>query len=73
MWFDDAPAQRVGRDRMDEIQASGAAVVAVACPFCLTMVRDGVATASAAPEVRDVAELLLEATSGHAPSSAPAG
>ena len=61
MWFDDSPDQRAGRDRIDEIVETGCQTVAVGCPFCLTMVSDGLATAGANIEVQDIAELLLSA------------
>ncbi|QDT74162.1 heterodisulfide reductase-related iron-sulfur binding cluster [Lacipirellula limnantheis] len=64
MWFDDAPSQRVGRGRVEEIVGSGAATVAVSCPFCLMMVGDGVAAEKPTMQVRDIAELLAEATLG---------
>jgi Fe-S oxidoreductase/nitrate reductase gamma subunit len=64
MWFDDAPSQRVGRGRVEEIVGSGAETVAVSCPFCLIMVGDGVAAEKPAMQVRDIAELLAEATLG---------
>jgi Fe-S oxidoreductase len=61
MWFDDPPDQRAGRDRIDEIVETGCQTVAVGCPFCLTMVSDGLATAGAKIEVQDIAELYLSA------------
>jgi Fe-S oxidoreductase/nitrate reductase gamma subunit len=64
MWFDDAPSQRVGRGRVEEIVDSGAVTVAVSCPFCMIMVGDGVAAQQPAMQVRDIAELLAEATLG---------
>ena len=64
MWFDDAPSQRVGRGRVEEIVDSGAETVAVSCPFCLIMVGDGVAAEMPTMQVRDIAELLAEATLG---------
>ena len=39
MWFDDPPAERVGQGRIREIAESGADTVAVACPFCLIMLK----------------------------------
>ncbi len=42
MWMEEAPEQRVNLNRTEEILASGADTVAVACPFCKTMVSDGV-------------------------------
>jgi Fe-S oxidoreductase len=43
MWFDDPPAQRVGQSRVQEIAAAGVNTVAVACPFCMIMLSDGLA------------------------------
>jgi Fe-S oxidoreductase/nitrate reductase gamma subunit len=60
MWFDDGPEQRVGVSRVTEALETGAETVAVSCPFCLTMMTDGVAAQDADVEVKDVAELLLE-------------
>ena len=64
MWFDDAPAQRVGRDRVQEIADSGADAVAVSCPFCLIMLGDGLAAHTPAVPVRDIAEVLADAVLG---------
>ena len=61
MWFDDESEQRTGSGRVDEVIGSTAKTLAVSCPFCLTMMGDGLAARDAAVEVRDVAELLLEA------------
>jgi Fe-S oxidoreductase len=61
MSFADEPAdQRVNRERARQALATGAGVVAVACPFCMTMMEDGVGALAGdrAVEVRDVAELL---------------
>jgi Fe-S oxidoreductase/nitrate reductase gamma subunit len=60
MWFDDSPDQRIGAGRIEEALATGAKTVAVGCPFCLTMVSDGVAAAESDVAVRDIAELLVE-------------
>ena len=62
MWFDDRPQERVGRDRVEEVESTHAKTVAVSCPFCMTMMRDGLAAKESSIEVKDVAELLLEAT-----------
>lgn len=61
MWFDDAPEERIGRSRVREAVGTGADTVAVACPFCLIMIRDGAAAVGSEIEVRDVAEILAEA------------
>jgi Fe-S oxidoreductase/nitrate reductase gamma subunit len=64
MWFDDAPANRVGQSRVREVVESGAETVAVACPFCLIMLGDGVAAMNPTLSVRDISELLADAILG---------
>ncbi len=64
MSFIEEPAgQRVNQERAREALETGANVVAVACPFCLTMMEDGVNARKGDREVsvKDVSELLLEA------------
>jgi Fe-S oxidoreductase len=60
MWMEEDPKQRVSTERAQEALATGAAVVGVACPFCLTMMSDGVAAQGAETRVMDVAEILAE-------------
>lgn len=57
--------QRINVTRVREAIATGARTLAAACPFCLRMLDDGVKAAGGEARivVRDVAELLLEATS----------
>ena len=61
MWMDDSPHTRIGVSRTREALATGADTVVTSCPFCLTMMRDGVAAEESDVEVKDVAELLVEA------------
>lgn len=59
MSFVDEPAdQRVNQERAAEAVASGAEVLATACPFCMTQMEDGV---RGRMKVRDIAEVLWEA------------
>jgi Fe-S oxidoreductase/nitrate reductase gamma subunit len=60
MWLDDSVDERIGRDRIDEITESEAETVVVACPFCRTMIGDGLAAQSARTNVVDLAEVLVE-------------
>ena len=41
MWTEESLGTRINHLRTDEIIASGAPLAASACPFCLTMLRDG--------------------------------
>jgi Fe-S oxidoreductase len=63
-FVDEPPGQRVNQERAREAVETGADVVAVGCPFCMTMLEDGVNARKGDRDVRvmDVAELLWEAT-----------
>jgi len=53
--------QRINRLRAREAIATGARTVCTACPYCLSMMEDGVRVEGAeAVRVRDVAELVAE-------------
>jgi Fe-S oxidoreductase/nitrate reductase gamma subunit len=58
--------QRVNQERAREALATGADVLAVGCPFCLTMMEDGINACKGERHVRvmDVSELLWEASRG---------
>ena len=60
MWMEEDPKHRVSTERAREALGTGAKTVAVGCPFCLTMMTDGVAAHGSAARVLDVAELLVE-------------
>ena len=60
MWMEEDPKKRVSTVRAKEALETGAKTVAVGCPFCLTMMTDGVATQTDAAKVMDVAEILAE-------------
>ena len=63
---------RVSHARAEELRASGAERVAVACPFCRTMLEDAMAALAgeAAPRLSDIAEIAEEhlAQAGNMPS-----
>ena len=50
-------------ERSEEALNTGAVTIAVACPFCMTMMSDGVKNKEKEAEVKvkDVAELIAEA------------
>jgi Fe-S oxidoreductase len=60
---DEPPSMRVNQERARQALATGADIVATACPFCLTMLEDGIAATKGDRTVRvaDVAELMWEA------------
>jgi len=65
MSFVDEPAgQRVNQERSREMLETGANTVAVACPFCTTMMEDGVNAQKGdrQVEVKEISELVLEAS-----------
>jgi Fe-S oxidoreductase/nitrate reductase gamma subunit len=61
MWFDDEPEERIGMTRVKELLDTKAKIVAVSCPFCLTMMTDGIAARTDKVQVKDISEILAEA------------
>jgi heterodisulfide reductase subunit D len=55
--------KEINLDRTEEALATGADTIAVACPFCMTMMTDGVKNKEkeSAVKVKDLAELIAEA------------
>ena len=55
--------REVNHERTDDVLETGAKVVAPGCPFCNTMMTDGVKNAEKEGdiEVKDIAELIAEA------------
>jgi Fe-S oxidoreductase len=64
MWMEEKEGKRVNIERTEEALATGAGVIGTACPFCMTMLTDGVKAKDASEKVavRDVAEILFDAT-----------
>jgi Fe-S oxidoreductase len=65
MWMEEKVGKRINIERVEEAIATGAKTIAVGCPFCSTMIGDGVTSkkssgaASDEVEVVDVATVLL--------------
>jgi len=59
---DEAGEKRINTERTEEIISSGAKIVAANCPFCLTMLQDGVKAAEKNEDIMvyDLAELIVE-------------
>lgn len=63
MFMEETEGKRINIERTEEALSTGAQVIASACPFCMTMMSDGVKTLAndSGIVVKDVAELVLEA------------
>ncbi|GLH95088.1 (Fe-S)-binding protein [Phytohabitans aurantiacus] len=61
MWMEERIGKRINVERVEEALSTGAKTIAVGCPFCYTMIGDGVTGKGAAEEVEvvDVATVLL--------------
>ena len=60
MWMEETIGTRVNMNRVDEALATGANVVAAACPFCIIMLDDGVKAQGRGDhvEVLDIAQVI---------------
>jgi Fe-S oxidoreductase len=54
----------VNATRFAEAQTTGAATLAVGCPFCMLMLTDAGKSANSEMQVRDIAELIVERIAG---------
>ena len=60
-FMEESIGTRIAVERSKEAIGTGAEVIATACPFCTTMLSDGVAGEGSDVRVTDVATLMLEA------------
>jgi Fe-S oxidoreductase len=70
MWMEETRGTRINASRAGQALATGADTVATACPFCMTMLKDGLAAAddnTAGVTTADIAELLAGALAPSAP------
>jgi len=63
MFMEETTGKRVNIERTAEALALKPDVIGTACPFCMTMMTDGVKAKEATDQVqvKDIAELVLEA------------
>jgi Fe-S oxidoreductase len=69
MWVEEVPGKRVNEKRVDQIQEAltsspgraASRLVATACPFCMTMLEDGLAARRSDVQDRDIAEIVAQA------------
>ncbi len=75
MWMEETRGTRINTERTAQALATGAETVATECPFCMTMLKDGLDAApeNAAGTVRaiDIAELLAESLAPTQPAGWP--
>ena len=62
MWMEETIGKRINVDRVEEALATGARTIAVGCPFCFTMLGDGVTGKKAAGEADEAVEVVDVAT-----------
>jgi Fe-S oxidoreductase len=62
MFMEETIGKRINHERAQEVIASGAKQAAAACPFCVTMLRDGINDNNGEVEVKDIVEILDKAT-----------
>ena len=63
MWMEEREGQRINHRRVEQALSLAPDAIATACPFCLIMLRDGTTDLGRTDvPVRDVAELLADAT-----------
>jgi len=62
MWMEETIGTSVNGNRAEEALATGAKTIATACPFCMTMLTDGVKAQGKIEEVdvRDIAEIVAD-------------
>jgi Fe-S oxidoreductase len=64
MWLEETLGQRINQNRVDEAARAlgGRGTIATSCPFCLTMIKDGIGETgrSEAMEAKDIAELIAQ-------------
>ena len=76
MWMEERHGTRINVDRTRQAIATGADLIATNCPFCMTMLSDGIAVED--PDntrqlaVLDLAEMLLKSVEGAHPEVAAA-
>jgi Fe-S oxidoreductase len=62
MFMEETVGKRVNIERTEELLATGADTIALNCPFCMTMITDGVKAEdkTESVSVKDISEILLE-------------
>ena len=58
MFMEENTGKRINMERTEELLATGADAIAVACPFCMTMMTDGVKASGSEVPVFDISEVV---------------
>jgi Fe-S oxidoreductase len=61
MFLGEESGKRINVERTGELIATGAQVIATACPFCQTMFRDALGAVQSPPKLLDIAQLVAAA------------
>ena len=73
MWMEETRGTRINESRTAQALATGASTVATECPFCMTMLKDGLEAAQSGNggtvKAIDIAELLAESLAPTQPGS----
>jgi len=73
MWMEETRGTRINESRTAQALATGASTVATECPFCMTMMKDGLEAAQSGTtgtiRAIDIAELLAESLAPTQPGS----
>ncbi|MEO0092863.1 MAG: (Fe-S)-binding protein [candidate division WOR-3 bacterium] len=60
LWQDWPKDERIAQVRIKQVAATGAEILATACPYCILMFEDSIKTLNLNIEVKDLSELLIE-------------
>ena len=60
MWMEERVGQRINVERKKELLSTGAEAIAVACPFCMTMLNDAGMKLESTVPVYDIAEVVAQ-------------
>jgi len=60
LYWSEEKGERVNQHRSKEALLTGADIIATSCPFCLSMITDGVRNFDEKKEILDIAEIVYK-------------